>query len=1025
MNLEQHVFFIKQHLLDRGGYTVAAKECIEIIEHAFRQLLLRHFGSLDENTQKKIRDLEKQTAKGGRGKSIQDFTLGQLLGIIRDSDFINAWGKAKNKDFLSIRLLNFDELTKLRNPLIHEGKQATPEQAQFLYYSLQLLIESFGIKNLEKGSELNIETLPHLVKLDNPYRGLESFRQAHAQQFFGRDKEIEALKAWVMQRSFVAVIGNSGSGKSSLVFAGLIPKLNDWLIVECRPQDRAVYQLAAALIDGLYQTEINQVARFSEIRTLTTELAKDATLIQDVLVRIRTQHAQSKRFLVAIDQFEELYTLNSPTEQHQFIALLLQMVQSSQPLCVLITLRADFLTAVLNHNEFAKLFDTDRHKLLGNLGNDELLAAITQPLTAQGLRFEEELPQRIMRELGGTSGQLPLLQFTLQQLWEQRTGELLSHLSYENLGGVSLALARHADAIYQGFSEEGQLEIRCLFIQLVQPGEGTEDTRKVAELSQFDKAAQQAVIRRLADARLLVTSEHNVEVTHEALIRYWKPVRDWMQEDRPFRVWQEGLQRYLQDNTLLSGAALATAQEWLEKRPEEIRSDERALIERSVEKIAQDQAEKERQTRLLKEHLDKALITQSLFLADLARQAMENDKPATAMRLALEALSEYSETYPNRPFVAHAYNWLSRGINRQFQGTFEHETSVSHAVFSPDGTRLLTTSGMQAFVWDMKTGQLLLTLQGHSDSVNSAAYSPDGTRIVTASRDATARVWDALTGREICTLQGHESYVKSAIYSPDGTRIVTTASYDKTAHVWDALTGQEILTLQGHEGWVDSAVYSPNGTRIVTVSLDYTAHVWDALTGQEILTLRGHERAVTSAAYSPDGTRIVTASMDKTARVWDALTGQEILILRGHEGWVNSATYSPDGRQIVTASGGWKDGEDGGWEDSKDNTSRVWDAQTGQEILTLQGHEGYVYSAVYSPDGTRIVTASQDATARVWDAQTGQEIRTLRGHEGCVYSAVYSPDGTRIVTASSDKPPACGMCRRDRRFSPCKGIQMM
>ncbi len=1094
MNLEQRLHFIKQNLLDCGGYTIAAKESLGIIEYALRELLLRHFEIVDPTTQDKIRQAEKKTAKGGRGGSIQDFTLGQLLGIIRDSDFLNAWSKAKGKDFLSIRLLNFDELSKLRNPLIHDGAQATPSQALFLYQSLQLLIESFGIESLEDSSLSDLDSLPPLVKLDNPYRGLEAFQTQHAAQFFGRDAAIADLQQLVTQRRLVAVIGNSGSGKSSLVLAGLLPRLHDWQILPCRPRDRALYQLAAALIDGLYQQQINQVARLSEIEQLSTDLPARPALAQALVQRIQDQ--TGAHLLLVIDQFEELYTNNPPATQTAVLDSLLTLLDLSQGFCLLITLRADFLGAALNHPRLAAWLDADRHKLLGTLDADGLQAAITRPLEDQRLRFEEGLPQRMIGELGDSPAQLPLLQFTLKQLWEQRSGELLTLRSYEALGGVSHALAHHADSIYQGLSDEGKTALRRLFIQLIQPGEGTEDTRKVAALSQFSDPAQQRIIQFLADERLLVTGENSVEVAHEALIRHWQPVREWMKDDRPFRVWQEGLQRDLKDKALLSGARLSTAQEWLDKRESEITADERTFIQHSAEKVAQALAqalaekhlaqalaEKHRNQRRwvvfsiaffvvalglsgmaawfwqaseqnaqiaseneqratqkaqeaaenaelakqnqqdAEEKFTQSLINQSLMLAGLAEIELNKGNQNTAMRLALEALPNTSESHPQRPFVAPAYDFLSRGMNRQYQGILQHDDEVEGAVFSPDGTRLLTYAGKLAYVWDATTRQFIAILNGHEESVLSASFSPDGRRIVTASHDNTARLWEADSGKPLATLR-HEDNVNSASFSPDGERIVT-ASLDKTARLWEADSGKPLATLR-HEDNVNSASFSPDGERIVTASLDKTARLWEADSGNHLAalrhegyvnsaslspdgrrivtisdtarlwaadsgkplaTLKGHEKTVISAAFSADGRRIVTASFDHTARLWEADSGKPLATLKGHEDTVRSASFSPDGERIVTAS--------------NDNTARLWEADSGKPLATLR-HENEVNSASFSPDGRRIVTTSYDNTARLWDGQ-GQVLAMLHGHEAAIASASFSPDGTRIVTASGDK----------------------
>jgi WD40 repeat protein len=385
-----------------------------------------------------------------------------------------------------------------------------------------------------------------------------------------------------------------------------------------------------------------------------------------------------------------------------------------------------------------------------------------------------------------------------------------------------------------------------------------------------------------------------------------------------------------------------------------------------------------------------------------------------------------------------------------------HKESVNSAAFSPDGSRIVTASrDNTARIWDAATGKEIAVLRGHRNAVTSAAFSPDGSRVVTASEDKTARLWDAARGKKITVLRGHKYHLSSAAFSPDGSRIVT-ASEDKTARIWDAARGKKIAVLRGHEGYVNSAAFSPDGSHIVTASWDRTARIWDIAGGKrnpgrrlrfffvsrainteiavlrdhgnnvtsaafspdgsrivtasedktarvwnvasnKIAVLRGHENFVECAAFSRDGSRIVTASWDKTARIWDAASGKEIAVLRGHEDDVYSAAFSPDGSRIVTASGKKTFPEGSG-----DNTARIWNAATGKEIAVLRDHEHSVNSAAFSPDGSRIVTASNGNTARIWGAASGKEIAVLRGHEYYVYSAAFSPDGSRIVTASAD-----------------------
>ena len=313
--------------------------------------------------------------------------------------------------------------------------------------------------------------------------------------------------------------------------------------------------------------------------------------------------------------------------------------------------------------------------------------------------------------------------------------------------------------------------------------------------------------------------------------------------------------------------------------------------------------------------LKKAQTTQSLFLAELARQHNAEGNAGLAILLALAALPD---TGIARPYVPEAELQLDAAS---------------------------------------RTLRERVVLESHHREVLSAAFSPDGKRIVTASGDRTARLWDAETGKQIGEpLKGHDANVNSAAFSPDGKRIVT-ASGDGTARLWNAETGNQVgEPLKGHVPPVWNAAFSPNGKRIVTASIDRRARLWDAETRQQIgEPLQGHEgSSVFSAAFSPDGKRIVTASIDKTVRLWDAQTGKQIGDpLKGHEASVRSAAFSRDGKRIVTASG--------------DRTARLWHAESGKQIgEPLKGHEGDVRNAAFSSDGKRIVTASGDGTARLW-----------------------------------------------------------
>ncbi|HLJ95396.1 MAG TPA: protein kinase [Gemmataceae bacterium] len=323
--------------------------------------------------------------------------------------------------------------------------------------------------------------------------------------------------------------------------------------------------------------------------------------------------------------------------------------------------------------------------------------------------------------------------------------------------------------------------------------------------------------------------------------------------------------------------------------------------------------------------------------------------------------------------------------------------SYSRMVFSPDGKRL-ATAGDEVKLWDAQTGQELRTLKGPA---GAAAFSPDGKRLASASgNDGTVKVWDAATGQELLSLKGYPAGVYSVAFSPDGKRLA--APYrDSMVEVWDAQTGQESLTLKHNRA--SSVAFSPDGKHLASSSGGGTLRIWNLKTGQEIRTFKGHSGGINNVVFSPDGKRLASSSSDKTVKVWDAQKDQENLTLQTDGG--KQVAFSADLRRLASAA--------------SDNTVKIWDGETGQQVLALKGHTAPVWSIAFSPDGKRLASGgggrrvpsgalgnsgTDRAELKLWDAQTGQELLTFPVSLGFVGSVVYSSDGRRLAAGSVNPP---------------------
>ncbi len=447
-----------------------------------------------------------------------------------------------------------------------------------------------------------------------PYRGLFHFGPDDADVFFGREVFVQELFVATQTRNFIPVLGASGSGKSSVVLAGLVPKLQNeghWLFTHFRPGSDPFYALAEALVP-LY-TSGDSTTQIIQTSKLAKSLGNGDITLPNILSHIQRQHPNHRVLLIA-DQFEEIYTLCADNKiRHSFLDTLLASFQScsaqSQYNHVLVaTMRADFLGNALSYPQFGELLRNTDIKVR-SMNREELTQVIEKPADKLGVSFEAGLVQRILDDVEDEPGNLPLLEFALTELWKRRRSKQLTHAAYEEIGEVQGALARHADENYRKLSKTEQEQVRRIFIQLVRPGEGTEDTRRLATKAELSQA-NWGLVKHLADARLVVTSrnaedQETVEVVHEALIRNWGELRQWMDTDRSFRAWQEGLRSRIHqweeaqqdEGALLRGATLAEAEEKLNQRREDLSKGEEDFIEASIALRDREQKQRERRRR--------------------------------------------------------------------------------------------------------------------------------------------------------------------------------------------------------------------------------------------------------------------------------------------------------------------------------------------------------------------------------------------------------------------------------------------
>ncbi|MFJ3617644.1 helix-turn-helix domain-containing protein [Streptomyces iakyrus] len=821
-----------------------------------------------------------------------------------------------------------------------------------------------------------------------PYRGLTRFETGDSALFFGREQLTADLVDLLGRRRFAAIFGPSGSGKSSLLRAGLIPALRQTREPDLRP----------AAIRILAPGE-------HPVRT-------HGSLIAPAVPGAGGAEADT---ILIVDQFEEVFTLcRDAAERARFIDLLLAAREPESRLRVLLAVRGDFYGRCAEHSELAAAL-RDANLLAGPMNPAELRAAVVKPATAAGLTVERALTARLVKEVADAPGGLPLLSHALLETWSRRRGKTLTMAGYEAAGCMAGAIAKTAEEVYGRFTEHQAAAARRVLLRLIAPGDGTPDTRRPvgrAELPGTGWEGTAQVLEALARARLLTLDGDTIDLAHEALITAWPRLRGWIEDDRErLRVhrnlteaahaWQE-LGR--EEGALYRGSRLAAAQEHFGGAPREDLSD----LECAFLDAGRDHEQKgRRRYRLVLTAVATALCL-ALVAAGLAvgqwqsavtaqhlaesRQlaaqsgALRDSQPDLAALLAVHAY----RTSPTREATAALYAAAALPLRKRL---VNGNGPVQVVALSPDGRTLATHSGDGKMrIWDLPGGRLRHTAgTGHNGS-EVAAFSPDGRSLAVATSGGTGAkvsLWDPVTGRKLRTFAVPDGSVRGMAFSPDGRAVAVSSP--AAVRVWDVATGRK---RHSYTGRIDpeAVAFGPDGRTVAAISRNGSVRVWDSAT-RRTRTVHGsqNERGL---RFSPDGRTYAVGRTDGSVQLREVATGIVRRTIGDGPMKPSQVTFAPDGRTLAISGPG--------------DTVRLWDTSSGTARATVTaGHQGrQVMAMALGADGRTLVTSGySEPTVRVHRLSADQPQTALRGLvDTSVDDMTFSPDGHTVATVHQGPP---------------------
>jgi DNA-binding SARP family transcriptional activator/WD40 repeat protein len=803
-----------------------------------------------------------------------------------------------------------------------------------------------------------------------PFKGLAFFDVADARFFFGRERLIAELVARAVGAPLLGVVGPSGSGKSSVLRAGLLPALaagvlpgsDEWRQVLIRPGEHPLAELLGA----------------------TADVSRD------------------ERIVLAVDQFEEVFTAcRDERERTAFIDALVSVAKRRSGRIVVLAVRADFYGRCATHRTLSGLLGAG-HVLVGPMQSDELRRAIELPARRAGLHAEPELVDALVADVADEPGALPLLSAALLELWQRRDGRRLRHATYERAGGVRGAVARLAEQAFAELEPAQQRIARRVLLRLAGEGpDGTVVRRRIphAELEGDADEDVERVLAVLADRRLLTVSATTVEVAHEALLREWPRLREWLEEDAQGRsihrhladVAREWNERGRDPGDVYRGARLAAALEWRTGHDDDLNTVERDFLDAGREIAGRAQ----RRLRLVLAGVAALLVVAVLGGAVALHQrstARKEAVAAEAQRLGAQALTEGD---------------LGRSLLLARQGVVLDDSPATRsnllaavvrapaaiAVSAGDGNPLrildLDPEGRTLAVGDSHGNVLFLDAKTRravappyktGSSISGLRFSPDGTRIAISGEDSSGGgfidLLDGRTHRRIAPRSlgfAFTGIVGKAVFSPDSRVLAAdfapSAGFRKPANRdfvmrWNARTGRARGFLQPIGQMTPPALvgFVDGGTRFVTSSFSGTV-IRDAAT---LRAVRRFHAGGMPAAVSPDGRLFALCGFDGSVRLLDLRTGAVRALAGRHDAAISAIRFAPSSRTLLTAG--------------RDARTIVWDVKHAAPVETFAGHAGPVTDVTVAPDGRTAYSTGEDGHVIAWDLvgtrRLGQRFRT-------------------------------------------------